>query len=82
MKFFVQFKSKPDTKERALEAFEIRGPNRNPGVTFLGAWIGRNEDVIFVLAESIDEAHLVDAAKSWNKYGDYKITPVVAYDEY
>jgi len=82
MKFFVQLKLKPGTKEKVLEAFELRGPNRNPGVTLLGAWIGKNDDVIFVLVESTDEAHLLDAAKSWSAFGDYKITPVMAYDEY
>lgn len=82
MKSFVQFKLKPGTKPKVLQAFELRGPNRNPGVTFLGAWIGKNDDVIFVLVESTDEANLIDAAKSWNEYGDYQITPVMAYDEY
>src|SRR3954468_19967649 len=52
MKFFVEFQLKPGNKEKVLELFELQGPNRKPGVTFKGAWIGKNEEVIYVLAES------------------------------
>ena len=82
MKFFVEFELKPGNKEKLVEAFELRGPNRNPGVTFLGAWIGKNEEVIFVLAESPNDELLAKAAQSWGQYGDYQITPVIALDEY
>ena len=55
MKFFVEFQLKPGNKTKIMEAFELRGPNRNPGVTPQGAWIAKNEEVIYVLAESADE---------------------------
>jgi uncharacterized protein DUF3303 len=82
MKFFVEFQLKPGNKKKVMDVFELRGPNRNLGVTLQGAWIGKNEDVIYVLAESSDEALLVKAAQSWGKYGDYQITPVIALEQY
>jgi hypothetical protein len=82
VKFFVQFQLKPGNKKKLMEAFELRGPNRNPGVTLQGAWIGKSEEVIFVLAESVDEDHLVKTAQSWGQFGDYQITPVIDLDQY
>jgi len=82
MKFFVEFQLKPGNKQKIMEAFELRGPNRSPGVTLQGAWTAKNEEVIYVLAESADEALLVNAAQSWRKYGDYQITPVIDLDQY
>src|SRR6266550_5458735 len=52
MKFMVEFSVKPGDKNKAAQAFEQRGPNRNPGVAFRGAWIGQNADVVFALVES------------------------------
>jgi len=51
-------------------------------VTLQGAWIAKNEEMIYVIAESEDEALLVNAAQSWGKYGDYQITPVIELDQY
>jgi hypothetical protein len=82
MKFFVEFQLKPGNKKQVMELFELRGPNRNPGVSLRGAWIGKSEEVIFVLAESEDEEQLVKAAQSWGSYGDYEITPVIDLDQY
>ena len=82
MKFFVEFELKPGNKNKMIEAFELRGSNRNPGVTLRGAWIGKNEEVVFVLAESDNEDLLVKAAQSWGEYGDYKITPVIDLEQY
>ena len=82
MKFFVQFKLKPGNKQKVLELFELRGPNRNPGVTLKGAWIGKKEDVIFVLAESDDETILENAAQEWGQFGEYQITPVIDLEQY
>ena len=39
MKYMVEFRLKPGSKSKAVEYFESRGPNRNPGVTFRGAWV-------------------------------------------
>ena len=82
MKFFVEFQLKPGNKTKIMEAFELGGPNRNPGVTLQGVWIAKNEEVIYVIAESADEALLINAAQSWGKYGDYQITPVIDLDQY
>jgi Domain of unknown function (DUF3303) len=82
MKFFVEFQLKPGNKMKVLELFELRGPNRNPGVTLKGAWIGKNEEVIYVLAESEDDTLLVNAAQAWGKFGDYEITPVIDLEQY
>ena len=82
MKFFVEFELKPGNKEKVMEAFELRGPNRNPGVTLLGVWIGKSEEVIYVLAESPHDELLAKAAQTWGRFGDYQITPVIALDEY
>lgn len=82
MKFFVEFQLKPGNKKQMMEAFDVRGPNRNPGVALRGAWIGKNEEVIYVLAESDDEDLLVKAAQTWGKYGDYEITPVMDLEQY
>ena len=82
MKFFVKFQLKPGNKKKLLELFELRGPNRNPGVTLKGAWIGKKEEVIYVLAESDDETLLVNAAQAWGQCGDYEITPVIDLEQY
>jgi len=34
MKFMIEFRLKPGSKNKAAEAFEKRGPNRSSGVTF------------------------------------------------
>ena len=82
MKFFVQFKLKPGNKQKVLELFELRGPNRNPSVTLKGAWIGKKEEVIYVLAESEDETILENAAQEWGQFGEYQITPVIDLEQY
>jgi hypothetical protein len=82
MKFFVEFQLKPGNKKKAMGTFELRGPNRNPGVSLQGAWIGKNEEVIFVLVESTNETLLVNAANSWGQFGDYQITPVIDLEQY
>jgi hypothetical protein len=82
MKFFVTCQLKPGNKKKVMEAFELRGPNRNPGVAFRGAWIGKGEEVIFVLAECANEELLHKAAEGWGDFGEYEITPVIDFDEY
>jgi Domain of unknown function (DUF3303) len=77
MKFMVQFRLKPGGKNKALEAFELRGPNRNPGVALRDAWFGTESDVVFVLIES-DELPLVEkAGQSWAEFGSFQILPVI-----
>lgn len=82
MKYFVQFKFKPGNKQKMMEAFELLGPNRNPGVRLLGAWIAKNEEAIYAIAESNDDDLLGKAAQFWGGFGDYEITPVIDLDQY
>lgn len=82
MRFMVEFQLQPGARNKAVEAFEQRGPNRNPGVAFVGAWIARREDVAFVLVDAQDEALVANAAKSWSQVGEAKIHPVVDVQQY
>jgi gamma-glutamyl-gamma-aminobutyrate hydrolase PuuD len=82
MKFMVEFRVNAGSKNKVVEAFEQRGPNRNPGVTFHGAWIGKNSDVVFALVESADESLVTSAAKSWTEFDDYRITPVIDVEQF
>ena len=82
MKFMIEFPIKPGNKNRVVEAFEQRGPNRSPGVTFQGAWIGKNSDVVFALVESANEAQVTEAAKSWSAVGNFRITQVIDVTQY
>ncbi len=82
MKFMIEFPVKPGNKNRVVEAFEQRGPNRSPGVTFQGAWIGRDSDVVFALVESADESLVISAAKSWTETGKFRVTPVIDLEQF
>ncbi len=82
MKFMVEFRLKPGSQRQIVEAFELRGPNRNPGVSFRGAWVGTRSDVIFALGESTDEALIVQACQSWDEEGAYTIYPVVDIEQF
>ena len=82
MKFIVEFRLKPGMKNKAVEAFEQRGPGRNPGVSFGGAWIGKQSEIAFVLIEAEDEARVVKAAESWASFGEPHIYPVVDVQQY
>ncbi|MCE9548082.1 MAG: DUF3303 domain-containing protein [Planctomycetia bacterium] len=82
MKFIVEFRLKPDSKKKVVEIFERTGPNRNPGVAFGGAWIGLRSDVVFVLAESDDEASVAKASASWREHGDCVIHPVIDVENF
>lgn len=82
MRYMVEFQLKPGSRNRAVEAFEMRGPNRNPGVTFEGAWIGHHSDVAFVLVDSEDEAHVVKVAELWSEFGQPQIHQVLDVQQY
>jgi hypothetical protein len=82
VKFIVEFRLKSGMKNKAVEAFEQRGPNRNPGVTFRGAWVGKQSDVAFVLAESEDEVHLAKVVQSWAAFGQAQIHSVIDIEQY
>jgi hypothetical protein len=76
MKFIVQFQLKPGGRNAAVAGFEQQGPNRNPGVRFLGAWIGKQSDLAFVLVESDSEALVAKAGEAWSAFGDAQIHAV------
>jgi hypothetical protein len=82
MKFMVQFRLKPGMKNKAVEFFENRGPNRNPGVTFGGAWIGKDSDVVFVLVESADQAIVTSVGQSWDQFGTHEVFPVLDIQQF
>jgi hypothetical protein len=82
MKFMVEFSIKPGNKDKAIQAFEQRGPNRSPGVTYRGAWIGKNSEVVFVLVESADESLVTSAAKSWTESGQFRVTQVIDLEQF
>jgi hypothetical protein len=82
MKFMVTLRLKPGAKNKALEAFDERGPNRNPGVALRGAWVATHADVVYALVESASEAAVAEAAKTWNNHGESEITAVVDIEQY
>lgn len=82
MKFMVEFHYKPGTKNKIAEVFELRGPNRHPGVKFLGAWIGSRSDLAFVLVEGDEESHVQDAARAWSELGTHQIHPVTDIEQF
>lgn len=82
MKFMVEFRLKPGSKNKAAEVFEQRGPNRTPGVTFRQAWIGASTDVVFVLVESSDEALVGKLAQSWSEHGQSQIYRVIDAEQF
>lgn len=82
MKYMVTIRLQPGTKQAVMESFEQIGPNRNPGVTYRGAWVGAQADVVYVLVES-DDAALVDRAiQNWNPPGELETHPVIDVDQY
>jgi hypothetical protein len=82
MTFMVEFRIRPDKKNQAVSAFEQRGPSREPGMTFLGAWIGKASDVAFVLVESESESHVAKVAESWSAFGEARIHAVTDIQQY
>lgn len=82
MKFMVEFRLRPGSKNSVVDAFEQRGPNRNPGVTLLGAWVGTRRDLVFALGESDDESLIRQACLSWDDQGDFEIYPVVEIEQF
>jgi hypothetical protein len=78
----VTFRIKPGSRNKAVEAFEARGPNRNPGVSLLNAWIGTKSDEAFVLVESADLSLVEKAALNWQEHGEYEIIPVVSVEQF
>jgi hypothetical protein len=82
MKFMIELKLKPGSKDKVFEAFEQRGPNRIPGVTLRGAWVGARSDVVFALVESGEESLVASAAQTWSQLGENKITPVLDVEQF
>ena len=82
MQFMVEAQLKPGTTRQAVEAFEQRGPNRSPGVSFRGAWVDGRREVVYVLIESADENLVREASRTWAAMEDCKISSVVPIDQY
>lgn len=81
MKYMVELKLRAGGKDKLLEAFDMRGPNRYPGVTFRDAWIDTRSEIVFVLSESSEESLVAKACESWLEHGDYTIHPVIDIDQ-
>jgi hypothetical protein len=82
MKFIVEFRLKPGSRNKAVDAFDLRGPNRNPGVSLHAAWVGTNSDVVFALGESEDESLVRQACSSWAEVDDFIIHPVIEIEQF
>jgi len=82
MKYMVKFQLQPGVKNKVVESFELRGPNRNPGVKFLGAWIGKETDVVFALVEADNDEHLAAGGDAWRQFGAFEVFPVTDVEQY
>lgn len=82
MTYLVEFQIKPNSKNQILDKFDLRGPNRVPGVKFQNAWIATKQDVIYVVGEAEDLPSLQTACDAWNEFGSYTITEVVDIERY
>ena len=81
MKFIVEFRLRPGSKNQVVENFELVGPNRHAGVALQNAWIGTRSDVIFVLVESAEEALVAKAGQTWKEHGEVRIEPVIDVEQ-
>jgi hypothetical protein len=82
MKYIVEMRLRPGSKNRAIDAFELRGPNRSPGVALRGAWVGVGSEIVFALVESDEERLVREASHSWEDVGDSVIHPVVEIEQF
>jgi hypothetical protein len=80
--FIVEFRLKPGSKNKILEEFEKRGPNRNPGIALRSAWVGKQADVIFAIVDSTNDDAVTRACESWSESGEYIINPVINIEQY
>lgn len=82
MQYMVQVSLKPGVKNQVVDVFEVNGPNRNPHVRFLKAWLGARTDVAFVLVSSEQESHVTDACCAWSELGETTVFPVIDIEAY
>lgn len=80
--FLVEFRLQPGAKKKALDLFELQGPNRSPGVLFRNGWIATKEDALFVLCESDDESLVTNACCGWGEFGESRVHCVLPVDKY
>lgn len=80
--YIVEFHLKPGSKNQIVQEFEERGPNKNPGVHLLSAWVGTKEDVLFAIVRTDDEGAVADACCNLSETGDYVIYPVINIEQY
>jgi hypothetical protein len=80
--FLLEFRLNPGSKTKVVDLFELRGPNRAPGVSFRNAWIGTRTEQIFVLCESADEQLVEQACQAWSEFGQFQIHPVINHEQY
>jgi hypothetical protein len=51
-------------------------------VSLRQAWVATNADLVFVLVEGTDEAHVAAAAQSWSQHSQSQIYRVVDVDQF
>ena len=78
MKFMVSSGSSRAARTRLIEAFELRGPNRNPGVTFRKALDRQPIGGDFRTRRKRGRSSSSNRrCQSWAQFGEYQITPVI-----
>lgn len=82
MLFMVVVQLHSGTKAAAMESFELRGPNRYPGIAYRGAWIGTQDDSLFTLVESSEIALVETVVASWGDVGTSQIHPVINVEDF
>jgi hypothetical protein len=82
MKYHVELHLKPDCVNKAIDAFELRGPSRHPGVTFRQGWIDTRSHIVFIVVESAEQQLVEQAAQSWSQFGTCQIHPVIDIEQY
>lgn len=80
--YIVEFRLEPGSKNKIVAEFEERGPNRNPRVQLLNAWVGKKEDVLFAVVNTDDEGAVADACCNLSETGNYVIHPVINIEQY
>lgn len=82
MLYMLKLQISAGKRDQALAEFERRGPNRNPGVKFRGAWIAVKDDTAYALVEGTDEPAIENACQAWSEYGQWSVCPVVDIEKY
>lgn len=81
MKYIIKYTLKPGCRDKLLDAFELHGPTRLPGISFQNAWFDTRSNVAFVLYEGQDEAVVQQVAEGVAAFATSEIHPVTSVDQ-